>query len=104
MTPARFGRYEVRRVLGRGGMGVVFEGQDPQIDRPVAIKTIALDALGDDEAAQFEARFRAEMRSTGRLLHQNIVALYDAGRDDGTAYIVMELVPGRDLKRRLAAT
>jgi hypothetical protein len=102
MPPARFGRYEVRRVLGRGGMGVVYAGQDPQIDRPVAIKTIALEGFSATEAAEFEARFRAEMRSTGRLLHQNIVALYDAGRDDGTAYIVMELVPGQDLKRRLA--
>jgi len=102
MAPTRFGRYEVRRVLGRGGMGVVYEGHDPQIDRPVAIKTIALDALNADEAAEFEARFRAEMRSTGRLQHQNIVALYDTGRDEGTAYIVMELVPGQDLKQRLA--
>ena len=101
-TPARFGRYEVRRVLGRGGMGLVYEGHDPQIDRAVAIKTIALDALDAREAAEFEGRFRAEMRSAGRLQHQNIVALYDTGRDDGTAYIVMELVRGQDLKQRLA--
>lgn len=103
MAPTHFGRYEVRRALGRGGMGLVYEGHDPQIDRPVAIKTIALDALSDSEAAEFEARFRGEMRSAGRLLHPNIVALYDTGREAGTAYIVMELVPGQDLKQRLAA-
>jgi hypothetical protein len=103
MTPQRLGRYDVRQVLGRGGMGVVYEGHDPQIDRPVAIKTIALDGLSAAEAAEFEARFRAEMRSAGRLLHQNIVALYDTGRDEGTAFIVMELVHGLDLRQRLAA-
>lgn len=103
MAPTHFGRYEVRRVLGRGGMGLVYAGHDPQIDRPVAIKTIALEALSDSEAAEFEARFRGEMRSAGRLLHPHIVALYDTGREAGTAYIVMELVPGQDLKQRLAA-
>jgi len=103
MQPAALGRYRIVKVLGRGGMGVVYEGHDPQIDRSVAIKTIALDALSDDERAVFEGRFRSEMRSTGRLQHHNIAALYDTGRDGGTAYIVMELVNGQDLKRHLAS-
>jgi len=103
MQPAELGRYRIDGIIGRGGMGVVYDGHDPQIDRPVAIKTIALDALSDHERAIFEARFRAEMRSAGRLQHHNIAALYDTGRDGGTAYIVMERVAGQDLKRRLAA-
>lgn len=103
MHPGQLGRYRITGVIGRGGMGVVYDGHDPQIDRPVAIKTIALDALDEQEKAMFEARFRAEMRSAGRLQHHNIAALYDTGRDGGTAYIVMERVAGSDLKRHLAA-
>ena len=104
MQPDRLGRYHIVGVLGRGGMGVVYEGHDPQIDRAVAIKTIALDALSEPDKAMFEIRFRAEMRSSGRLQHHNIAALYDTGRDGGTAYIVMERVTGHDLKWHLAAS
>ena len=103
MHPSALGRYRISKVLGHGGMGVVYEGHDPQIDRRVAIKTIAIGALSDEELAHFEGRFLSEMRSAGRLQHHNIVALYDTGRDGGTAFIVMELVIGQDLKRRLAA-
>ena len=84
-------------------MGVVYEGHDPQIDRSGAIKTIALDALSEPNKAMFEVRFRAEMRSSGRLQHHHIAALYDTGRDGGTAYIVMERVTGPNLKWHLAA-
>lgn len=101
MTDRRFGRYHVVRPLGMGAMGQVYEGHDPQIDRRVAIKTIRLDELSPAMVAEFEARFRAEMRAAGRLQHPNIVALHDAGRDAGSAYIVMEYVDGEDLKRRL---
>ena len=103
MQPDKLGRYHIVGVLGRGGMGVVYEGHDPQIDRSVAIKTIALGALSEADKAMFEIRFRAEMRSSGRLQHHNIAALYDTGRDGGTAYIVMERVAGHDLKWHLAA-
>jgi hypothetical protein len=103
MTDRRFGRYQVVRALGMGAMGQVYEGHDPQIDRRVAIKTIRLDDLSPAMVAEFEARFRAEMRAAGRLQHPNIVALHDAGRDEGIAYIVMEYVEGEDLKRKLDA-
>ncbi len=104
MHPEQLGRYRVVGALGRGGMGLVYEGHDPQIDRSVAIKTIALDALDEREKAMFEVRFQAEMRSAGRLQHPNIAAIYDTGRDGGTAFIVMELVSGHDLKWHLAAS
>lgn len=103
MSQRRFGRYQVVRPLGMGAMGQVYEGYDPQIDRRVAIKTIRLAELSEAMVAEFETRFRAEMRAAGRLQHPNIVALHDAGRDEGIAYMVMEFVDGEDLKRRLDA-
>ena len=83
-------------------MGVVYEAHDPNIDRHVAIKTIRLDDLAEDLAAEYELRFKVEARAAGRLHHPNIVGVYDAGRDAGMAYMVMELVQGSDLKRALA--
>src|SRR5438105_6179092 len=101
MTPQQFGRYKVVGSLGMGAMGCVYEGFDPHIERRVAIKTIRLEQLTPDMEAEFEARFRSEVRAAGRLHHPNIVALHDAGRDQGVAYTVMELVEGQDLKRHL---
>jgi tRNA A-37 threonylcarbamoyl transferase component Bud32 len=101
MSPDHFGRYRVVRAIGAGAMGQVFEGFDPAIERRVAIKTIRMAALSDEMVAEFQARFRAEMRAAGRLAHPNIVGLFDAGQDDGLAYIVMEFVDGEDLKQRL---
>jgi len=100
-APRQFGRYRVVRSLGAGAMGQVHEGFDPQIERRVAIKTIRLAELSGEMAAEFQARFRSEMRAAGRLQHPHIVALHDAGQDDGIAYIVMEFVEGEDLKRHL---
>ena len=101
MKPQNFGRYRVVGSLGMGAMGCVYEGFDPHIERRVAIKTIRLDELTPEMESEFEARFRSEVRAAGRLHHPNIVALYDAGRDEGVAYTVMEFVEGQDLKRHL---
>ncbi len=97
----RLGRYDLIRVLGKGAMGVVYEARDPHLDRRVAIKTISVDALGEQEALEYEARFRTEARSAARLQHPNIVSVYDADRDLDVAYLVMEYVEGRDLKHHL---
>lgn len=101
MSLKNLGRYELVRVLGKGAMGVVYEARDPNLDRRVAIKTIAVDALGEREALEYEARFRTEARSAARLQHPHIVSVYDSDRDLDVAYLVMELVSGRDLKDHL---
>ena len=101
MSVTKLGRYDIIKPLGKGGMALVYEAHDPSIDRRVAIKTIRIDQLSDDMAAEFESRFRSEARAAGRLQHPNIVGVYDAGRDQGLAFIVMELVRGGDLKAEL---
>ena len=62
MTPQRLGRYELTRVLGKGAMGVVYEGRDPNLDRRVAIKTVRIENLSAEEVVEYDARFRTEAR------------------------------------------
>ena len=94
----RLGKYEIRRTLGRGAMGVVYEAYDPMIKRRVALKTIRGDQLTGEDAATVVARFRREAQAAGRLNHPNIVSIYDFDEDEGTSFIAMEYVEGRDLK------
>jgi serine/threonine protein kinase len=103
--PERIGKYPISAVLGHGAMGVVYKGFDPHIHRPVAIKTIHKDLLGDEAVhASIAARFRNEAQAVGRLQHPGIVAIYEFGEDDATAYIAMEFVEGKNLDQVLAAT
>jgi serine/threonine-protein kinase len=92
------GKFEIRREIGRGAMGVVYEGYDPLIKRVVALKTIRADQLAGDDPAGVIARFRREAQAAGRLNHPNIVAIYDFGEDNGVWYIAMEIIRGRELK------
>ncbi|WHZ14036.1 MAG: Serine/threonine protein kinase [Nitrospira sp.] len=93
--PAALGRYQILKELGRGAMGVVYLGKDPTIQRFVAIKTMRLDEIdNDDELKQFRDRFFREAESNGRLSHPNIITVYDAGEQDGLAYIAMEYLEG----------
>jgi eukaryotic-like serine/threonine-protein kinase len=96
------GRYELRKVLGRGGMAEVYLGHDARLGRPVAVKTLLPD-LARDPA--FQARFRREAQSAAALNHPAIVAVYDTGEDfvDGvsTPFIVMEYVEGSTLRELL---
>lgn len=114
----KLGKYVIRRELGRGAMGVVYEGFDPGIERTVAIKTIRTDQVEPAQMAELLARFRREAQAAGRLNHPNIVAIYEYGEDDGgapaadpdatvvnapagggkIAYIAMEFIKGRELK------
>jgi len=95
------GKYEIRRQLGRGAMGTVYEGFDPIIERTVAIKTVRLPEVADDETAEEIARFRREAQAAGRLTHPNIVGVFDYGETADLAYIVMEYVDGPPLKSLL---
>ena len=75
-----FGKYQVQRVLGRGGMGTVYEAIDPLINRKVALKTMIPHLAGQ---ADLRARFLREAQAAGGLRHRNIVTVYDLGEDHG---------------------
>src|SRR4051794_31101460 len=100
-TTATLGKYEIKRTLGRGAMGVVYEGWDPTIQRLVAIKTVPIADADDPETREALARFRREAQAAGRLTHPNIVSVYDYGETADVAYIVMEYVEGPTLKSLL---
>lgn len=100
MTAALAGRYELRGVLGRGGMAEVRDGWDTRLSRSVAIKLL-YPALAADEATR--KRFEDEARAAAALNHPNIVAVHDSGEDNGTPYIVMERLPGPTLAEEIAA-
>jgi photosystem II stability/assembly factor-like uncharacterized protein len=90
--------YEVRRLIGRGGMGAVYEGLQKTLDRPVAIKVLPPDVAQRD--AHFAERFQRESRAMAKLAHPGIVAVYEAGETSGgMLYFVMELVEGVDVAR-----
>src|SRR5215467_13727718 len=92
------GRYQVEKELGKGAMGVVYQGKDPKISRVVAIKTMALSQEFEaDELAQVKERFFREAETAGRLSHPNIVTIFDAGEEHDLCYIAMELLKGKDL-------
>jgi eukaryotic-like serine/threonine-protein kinase len=99
----KLGRYDIIRVLGKGAMGVVYEARDPNLNRQVAIKTVRVNSLSKEEAADYALRFRTEAHSAARLQHPNIVSVYDADRDGDTPFLVMEYVKGEDLKHYLDA-
>jgi eukaryotic-like serine/threonine-protein kinase len=97
-TIETLGKYEIKRTLGRGAMGIVYEGWDPIIARRVAIKTVRLPDSADPETEEALARFRREAQAAGRLTHPNIVGVFDYGETNDLAYIVMEFVDGPPLK------
>jgi serine/threonine protein kinase len=86
------GRYEIDGRLGSGGMSTVHRATDRILERTVAVKILA-EHLSDDE--RFVARFRREALAVAKLIHPNIVQVYDTGIDQGRHYIVMEFVEGR---------
>src|SRR5262245_59769377 len=95
----QLGRYDLTRVLGKGAMGIVYEGLDPKLHRKVAIKTILKGHLDDDDAAkEYSMRFMREAQAVARLNHAHIVQVYDFGEEQEVAYIVMEFIKGKELK------
>src|SRR4029453_13354525 len=103
--PTRIGRYEIRRELGRGMMGLVYEAYDPRTERPVALKVVRLVfPVTDADRASFERRFLARARIPSHLSHPGIVAVHDMGRDAATGllYLAFELLHGRTLAEMTA--
>ncbi|HET6181340.1 MAG TPA: protein kinase [Candidatus Sulfotelmatobacter sp.] len=96
--PSRIGAYDIVDVIGRGGMGTVFQGNDPRIGRPVAIKMLTAAAEDPD----LLIRFYREAKYTGRLHHQNIVTVYELGHQDGVPYLVMEFLEGVSLETMIS--
>ena len=92
------GLYHIERVLGRGGMGVVYLAEQTELGRKVALKLLP-DELAQD--AEFRARFERESRLAASLDHPNIIPIFEAGELDGTVYLAMRYVEGTDLASRL---
>lgn len=95
-APETIGKYRILRVLGRGGMGTVYEGLDPLLNRKVALKTM-IPGLAENE--ELRARFMREAQAAGGLRHRNIITVYELWEDHGQPYIAMEFLEGSDLEK-----
>jgi serine/threonine protein kinase len=93
--------FRVLRLLGQGGMGVVFEAEDPVLKRRVALKVIKPEISANPDA---KARFLREARAAALIEHDHVVPIYQVGEDNGVAFIVMPLLRGMNLEARLAAS
>lgn len=95
-TDVRIGKFTIIRRLGRGGMGAVYEGHDPTLDRRVAIKTLTAEVIADQDS---RSRFEREARAAAKLQHSNIVTIYELGNFGGQEkpHIVMEYLEGSDV-------
>lgn len=98
---SQLARYRIVRPLGAGAMGEVYLAEDPQIDRQLAIKTVRIEEGKAGEVEERKRRLLREARAAGRLLHPNIVALFDAGEDQGVLFLAFEYVAGADLAKRM---
>ena len=95
------GKYQLNRVIGRGGMGAVYEATDMRLDRSVAVKAM-MGTMFDDSVAR--QRFAREARASARITHPNVVSVFDIGEFDGGAYLVLEYLRGRTLRAELEST
>ncbi len=93
--------YEVEAVLGRGGMGIVFQARHLRLNRPVALKMVLAGAYADQLD---RARFQREAEAAAGIRHPNIVQVYDVGESNGRPYFTMEFIEGGSLAKRLAGT
>jgi serine/threonine protein kinase len=103
--PTKIGRYKIRKEIGRGAMGVVYQALDPTLGRNVALKTISLRLpVPDEERAGFERRFLQEARAAAALSNPNIVVVYEVGRDakTGLLFIALEYLRGKTLEAMIS--
>jgi serine/threonine protein kinase len=98
MEPQKFGRYEIKGEIGRGGMATVYHAYDPRFEREVAIKVLPREMLHDP---QFRTRFEREAKTIAMLEHPAIVPVYDFGEEDGQPYFVMRYMTGGALTDRM---
>ena len=94
----QIGRYEVRREIGAGGVGVVYQAHDPSLSRDVAVKLLRPDRFQKSKLDKAHERLRSEARTMAKLAHPNVVTVFDVGSHDGGVYIAMELVEGSSLR------
>ena len=94
----RLGPYRVLKILGHGGMGVVFEAEDEGLQRKVAIKTLHANHAADATARQ---RFMQEGRSAAAVDHENVVTVYGVNEENGVPYLAMQFLQGRSLEQKL---
>jgi serine/threonine protein kinase len=100
----QIGKYKITGELGKGAMGIVYKGVDPDINREVAIKVIRFDMVSDDSDKEEAAkRFIREAQSAGNLAHPNIITIYEVGKEDNQTYIVMQCVDGESLKEAMSS-
>src|SRR5918998_4355747 len=97
---SRLGPYEIRSALGAGGMGEVYRAHDTRLQRDVALKVLPTAQSGDPTARR---RFRQEALALSRFNHPNIATIHDYDTDNGTDFLVMELVRGTPLSHRVAS-
>src|SRR5262252_8285343 len=95
----KVGPYEILGPLGAGGMGEVYRARDTRLEREVAVKVLPAEVSSRDDLRQ---RFEREARAISSLHHPHICALHDIGEQDGIRYLVMELLRGEPLDKRLA--
>ena len=92
--------FRILAKLGEGGMGVVYRAEDENLRRPVALKVLPPDVVGNE---QRRGRFQREARAAASVSHPNIATIYEVGEADGVVFIAMELVEGTTLRRRISA-
>src|SRR3954470_23493522 len=101
MIPQTIGRYSILRELGHGAMGIVYEAEDPNIGRRVALKVVKTDQIGANREDVLR-RFKNEAKAAGNLNHPNIITIHDAGEHEGMLFIGMEYVQGTNLADLIA--
>jgi curved DNA-binding protein CbpA len=95
----RIGKYEIIQRVGKGAMGVIYHAHDPLLDRDVALKVMAPQIADDPDQ---KARFEREARAVAKIVHPNVLTVFDLGyHHDGSPYIAMELLKGKDLLKTL---
>src|SRR5580658_3514916 len=98
MIGTAFAGYQLRAVLGRGGMSVVYQAENPRLGSAIALKVLDPELASDDV---FRARFLEESRLAASLYHPNVIPIYDMGSSEDLLYIAMRYVSGTDLRQML---